>query len=693
MDETVVEPQDEEQAEETAAEEAVTEEEQADGKALKKTFQEFREEARRAILSSHDRENYETLEPEEREFVDAACLYEFQSQQVTRTKRKVKLREMLLCRDVALAYGGGKDAAGQYSEGRRILKNSESGSETVKYVLARKVCSMLERIHNIYSSHARSYVSADLHRAESALLNYSGRLGKIIHDPLAEARKIYLKLKERIGWEIPPTAFGKAEGCDVPQLFFNRYSDTNQLLLKDPLKPFRSDTLNPPLVLDFRIKNAVLVMAGENRFYLDRKKYSNLKDSATVRAIALKDLAEVRRRISEAYDKNTFDLAAGLGGTEEINIQSIKEAAFSFFYGYTLTDLSKTAARADAAELFVLGLMEAENDIGCPGFCRRLFPPEAVNDDDNPEHWTSGSTKAFKLRDTFNQLATGKLRLAMFSTGLNRLLTEYLDEQLKALRESLAAPIDRQLSEAERRHDHFYNSHKEQLQKSGEVEEGLEQLQRQRSELTDKSLGLFNQLFGKSVSAGSAEEKWKLVERLLPKLQEEAVTCEKRISEVKERYKSLVESHNNLTGRVKKIDGLAGKSGEPGYQQALLEVQQELFALFSDLSPELKHPDTPAGMRTLAVEQSNRIRQAIEKLKERHASVASVQKSLQEIIQLIRQAAELNVRIEPLKKQHEVLSALYLEKQALVDKIDQIKVERDECLSRIEDLIEANLET
>ena len=689
MDEIVLQPQDEEQAEESAA----AEEEQADGKALKKTYQEFREEARRAILSGHDRENYETLEPDEREFVDAACLFEFQSQQVNRSKRKVKLREILLCRDVALAYGGGKDPAGQYSEGRRILKNSESGSETVKYVLARKVCSMLERIHNIYSSHPRSYVGADLHRAESALLNYTARLGKIIHDPLAEARKIYVKLKERTGWEIPPTAFGKAEGCDVPQLFFNRYSDSNQLLLKDPLKPFRSDNLNPPLVLDFRIKNAVLVMAGENRFYLDRKKYSNLKDSATVRAIALKDLAEVRRRISEAYSRNTFDLAEGLGTVEGISIQSIKEAAFGFFYGYTLTDLSKTAARADAAELFALGLMEAENDIGCPGFCRWLFPPEAVDDADDPEHWGLGRTKAFKLRDVFHQLATGKLRLAMFSTSLNSLLTEYLDGQLKAMLGSLAAPFDRQLTEAERRYEHFYNSHKEQLLKSGEIEESLEQLQRRRGELSDKSLELFNQAFGKSVSAGSAEEKWQLAGRLLPKLEEEAAVCEKRIAEVKERYKSLVESHNNLAGRVKKIDSLAGKSAEPGYQQALLEVQQELFALFSDLSPELKHPDNPAGLRSLAVEQSNRIRQAIEKLKERHASLAKAQKSLQEIIQSIRQTAELSAQIEPLKKEHEVLNALYLEKQALVDKIDQIKAERDECLSRIEDLIEANLET
>ncbi|HLA40608.1 MAG TPA: hypothetical protein VJ417_11455, partial [Candidatus Glassbacteria bacterium] len=128
----------------------------SDGKALKKTYLEFREEARRAILSSADREKFESLDPEDREFVDAACLFEFNSQQVNKTRRKVKLREILLCRDVAQAYCPNRDPAGQYSEGMRILKNSETGSETVKFVLARKVCSMLERIHNLYSSHPRS---------------------------------------------------------------------------------------------------------------------------------------------------------------------------------------------------------------------------------------------------------------------------------------------------------------------------------------------------------------------------------------------------------------------------------------------------------------------------------------------------------------------------------------------------------
>jgi len=162
-----------------------------DGKALRKTFEEIREDARREVLSSADREKFDGLEPDEREFVDQVCLFESKSQKVSRQPHKVKLREILLCRDIAQAYCPGRDAAGQYSEGKRILTNSETGSDSVKFVLARKVCSMLDKINMIYQSNAGSYVRADLHRAETDLLNYINRLGRMIREPLGEARRVY----------------------------------------------------------------------------------------------------------------------------------------------------------------------------------------------------------------------------------------------------------------------------------------------------------------------------------------------------------------------------------------------------------------------------------------------------------------------------------------------------------------------
>ena len=277
-------------------------------KALKKTFGEIREEARMEVLSGVDREKYEKLEPDEQEFVNQVCLYEEKSQKVGRQHHKIKLREIMLCRDVAQAYCPGKDAVGQYSEAKRIIQNSETGSDSVKFVLSRKVCSMLDKIFNIYQSNPSSYVRADLHKAETDLLNYIGRLGRMIREPLNEAKRIYYKLKERAGWSLPAAAFGMAEDCDVPQLFFNRYSSPAQLLLKDPEKPFRSDNTNPPLKLDYRIKNAVLIVAGENQFHLDKSRFDKVRDTAAAKFIMAKSIQEGKDKISQAYKRNLYQL-------------------------------------------------------------------------------------------------------------------------------------------------------------------------------------------------------------------------------------------------------------------------------------------------------------------------------------------------------------------------------------------------
>ena len=52
-----------------------------DGKALRKTFGEVREDARRDILSAADREKFEELDPDQREYVDQVCLFESKSQE------------------------------------------------------------------------------------------------------------------------------------------------------------------------------------------------------------------------------------------------------------------------------------------------------------------------------------------------------------------------------------------------------------------------------------------------------------------------------------------------------------------------------------------------------------------------------------------------------------------------------------
>lgn len=668
-------------------------EKQLDGKAIKKTFLEIREEARRAILSGHDREKFETMEPDEQDFVNAACLYEFNSQKVKRTKRKVKLREIMLCRDVAAAYCSGKDLTGQYGEGKRILKNTEAGSETVRFVLARKICSMLEKIYNLYSSHPRSYVSADLHRAETGLLNYTSRLGKIIRDPLNSAKRIYLQLKERTGWEIPSSAFGNAEGCDVPLLFFNRYSDPNQLLLKDPLKPFRSDNLEPPLKLDYRIKNAVLIMAGENRFYLDKKKFATVKDSATARAIMLKGLEEAREKIGEAYRMDTYELIDKLSAEDEINVPSIKELAFQFFYGYTLTNLPNTAARVDAAELFIQKLMEQENDIGCRGFTKYVFPPGAVRDDTNQDYWSPDYTEAYKLRCVFNEIGTGKARLSMFATKMNELLTEYLDGQLKAIKERLEAPFRHKIAAGEKRLQEFVKAHGSDLDQNDEISGKREQLEQKHEKLIDETLSLIESTFKKTMKAASSQGKMDLIQRLMPRIEKEAEKRDEIAGKLKERYQALAHKNNSLTGDVKKIDGLLEQARHNPKDAALKKTESELFASYSKPSPDEKPPETLRDLRNLVINQVKKVRAALDKIKEQHTAAIRIEKSLKEIILKIQETENQAAEIAPIQQQHEEIQTLLKQKQSLVAEIDQIKTERDECISRIEDAIEANQES
>jgi len=668
-------------------------EEQVNGKAIKKTYLEIREEARRAILSGHDREKYESQEPDEQKFVNTACLYEFNSQKVRQTKRKIKLREIMLCRDVAAAYCSGKDLTGQYSEGKRILKNTEAGGKTVRFVLARKICSMLERIYNLYSSHPRSYVSADLHRAETELLNYTSRLGKIIRDPLNQARRIYLQLQERTGWDIPSSAFGNAEGCDVPQLFFNRYSDPNQLLLKDPLKPFRSDNLEPPLKLDYRIKNAVLIVAGENRFYLDKKKFATVRDSATARAIMLKGLEEAREKIGEVYRTDTYELVDRLSAEDEINVPSIKELAFQFFYGYTLTNLPNTAARVDAAELFIQKLMEQENEIGCRGFTKCVFPPGSIRDDTNPDYWSPEYTEAYKLRCVFNEIGTGEARLSMFAMKMTELLTEYLDGQLKAIKERLEAPFKHKIDASEKRLQEFLETHGKDTEQSDEISEKFDRLVQKRRELIDESLSMIQNTFKKSLKADSDQGETELIQRIMPRLTEEAAKRDEIVGKLKERYQALANKNNSLADQVKKIDGLREQAKQNPADPALKEAERELFTLNSNMSPDGKTPNTLPELRNLIVAQANKVRAGLDKIKERHAAALRVAKSLKEMISKIQEVENLAEKIAPLQQQQEAIQTLLRQKQSLVAEIDQSKSEQDECISRIEDAIEANQES
>lgn len=664
-----------------------------DGKALKKTYLEIREEARRAILPAHDREKYETMDPDDREFLDAACLFEFNQQQVQKTRRKIKLRDIMLCRDVAQAYCPNRDATGQYSEGKRILKNSEGGNETVRFVLSRKICSMLERIYNLYSSHPRNYVSGDLHRTETELLNYIGRLGKIIRDPLKEARKIYVQLKERTGWEIAPTAFGTAEGCDVPQLFFNRYSDPNQLLLKDPMKPFRSDNLEPPLNLDYRIKNAVLIMAGENRFFVDRKKFAAVRDTATARAIALKSLTEARNKIRDDYEKNTHELAERLDVDTDFNVRSVKEAAFTFFYGYTLQHLPNTAARADAAELMVQQLMAEENDIGCSGFTRWIFPPEAVNDDPDPANWMEAVTHAYRLRKIFHGIGTGEVRLAMFATRCNELVTEYLHGELNRIASEIADPFDSKLRQLERNKELFDREHGDELRELEEAEKRLDELKKERDELVVEAFGLVNEIFSRPLPANTPGEKLSELERVGAKLEEETGRRSELADSLKRKYQGLVSRNNELIGEVKNIDSLRQKRQQNPDDPALQQEAAELIVRVSLLVRAEQAAQSLAGLRKQAVDRLAKIRAGLDKLKAQHSSAVTLKNKLNRIMECIASVRELGAEADQLDSRRRELESLPERLAEIERQIDSVSSEREDTVGRIEEMIEVNQET
>jgi hypothetical protein len=664
-----------------------------DGKVVRKTYLEIREEARRAILPAHDREKYETMDPEDREFLDAACLFEFNQQQVQKTRRRIKLRDIMLCRDVAQAYCPGRDAVGQYSEGKRILKNSEGGNETVRYVLSRKICSMLERIYNLYNSHPRNYVSADVHKAESELLNYTGRLGKIIRDPLKEARRIYLKLKERTGWEIAPTAFDNAEGCDVPQLFFNRYSDPNQLLLKDPMKPFRSDNMVPPLNLDFRVKNAVLIMAGENRFFVDKKKFAAVRDTSTARAIALKSITEARMKITEDYKNNTYQLAEHLNVDNDFNVRSVKEAGFNFFYGYTLKDLPNTAARADVAELMAQKMMAEENDIGSHGFCHWVFPPAAVNDDAEPANWSPAVTAAFKFRKLFHGLCTGELRMSMFATGMTGLLSEYLDQELQRIVKEIAGPYDSRLKRMIKERQQFLRSHQQELDELKKVEAGLGELESECGALTEESFALVNVIFSKPIKADGIKAKLSAIHGIRERLEQESVSRGEMADSLKQKYQTLVVRNNELIAHVKQIGILAGEvktlSNDPKVQQKVEEIIKQVNALLGSG----QSADSLVELRKLAVQRLEQIRTALVKLKSQHAAAVNLKKKLCRIMECLERIDTLRTELEKLENRREELAALPEKLAEMEREVDNVSTEREDTVGRIEEMIEVNKET
>jgi hypothetical protein len=662
-------------------------------KALKKTYQEFREEARHSVLSSADREKYETLEPDEKQFVDTACLFEFKSQAVTQQKHKVKMRDILLCRDVAQAYCSGRDLVGQYSEGQRILKNSESGGDTVKFVLGRRICTMMEKIQTLYSQHPRSYVSADLHKAETGLLNYVGRMGKMMRDPLSEARRIYVRLKERTGWEIPAAAFAMAEDCDVPQLFFNRYTDSSQLLLKDPQKPFRSDNMTPPLKLDFRIKNAVLVLAGENRFHIDKKKFETVQNTAAARAIMLNSLDELKRKIKANYERNIFKLAEGLSPGDDINVRAMKEAAFNSFYGYTLKSLPNTAARADATELFILKWMEEENSVELKGFCRAIYPPEAVKDDSNPELWSPGVTRAFKVRHVFQDVGTGKARLSMFATRMNQLVTEYLEKQLSALKEKQSTPFLARIKQAENRLISFLSVNRVLFEQAEAKLKRVQGLEEERKQYYDQAISLINQSFNRSLKAGTDQEKEELIGKIRPKLEEEAAKREEMLEKLKERHQGETTKHQTLCAHVKSIDELVEKYKQQPGDPALKDTESQLFAVLSGMANGGQKPENLVSLRELAAKNIIAIRDDLNRIKEQYAAVGKIQKSLKEILSLIQAANARSEEIENIKKENEALESLFKERQALIAAVDEVKAERDDALSKIEEELEVNRET
>jgi len=177
----------------------------------------------------------------------------------------------------------------------------------------------------------------------------------------------------------------------------------------------------------------------------------------------------------------------------------------------------------------------------------------------------------------------------------------------------------------------------------------------------------------------------------MPRLKEEAEKRDEIIGKLKERYKALANKNNSLAGQVKKIDGLLEQAKQNPADPAIKEAERELFAL--NMSPDAETPNTLPELRNLIFQQVNKVRAGLDKIKERHAAALRVAKSLKEMIFKIQEAENLAAEIAPLQQQHEEIKNLLKQKQSLTAEIDQINSERDECISRIEDAIEANQES
>jgi len=662
-----------------------------ESKVVKRTFAEIREDARRTILSSSDRDRYEHLEPDEKEFVDKVCLYEEKSQKVSRSQKKIKLREIMLCRDVAQAYCPSKDAVSQYSEAKRIMLNSETGSDSVKFVLARKVCSMLDKIFNIYQGNPPSYVRGDLHKQETDLLNYINRLGRMIREPLSEARRVYNKLKERAGWDLPTAAFGMAEDCDVPQLFFSRYSSPAQLLLKDPEKPFRSDNTTPPLKLDFRIKNAVLIVAGENAFHLDKGRMDKVRDTSAVKFIEAKSIQEGKDKISKGYRRKNYQLAEGLTLKDDLSVDSIKEDAFRLFYNYTLKNLPHTASRGDVSELFILELMKEENDIGCKGFCRSLYPPEAVEDPNEPAAWTKKGTKAYKLRKLFQQVAKGKVRLSMFPTKMNEMLSEYLEGQLKKLKEQIAEPFAQRIKRAEADLNKFIEEHGSFIEQEQKDLETIENLEAERSKIIDEAFTLVAKTLQKNLKAETGGKKKKMLDLIKPKLVVEVGKKKEVLESLKKKYEGLSARKKKLDAYLAKAETLSKRLKENSNDQEAREQEKQLIASVTGNSgPQSVSPE---ALVNLIGERLNKVKTSLGDIKKHFDHHAAMKNRLNKMVSMIDQVDSHTREISRLRKKPEENSSLRQEEEKLREALNQLNSEYEDQVSQIEEALAVNSET
>ena len=655
-----------------------------DGKAIKKTFEEIREEARRAILSSVDREKFEKLEDDEREFVDKICLYEMNSQKMSRSKRKIKLREIMLCRDVAQAYCPNKDAVGQYSEGKRILANSETGSDSVKFVLSRKICSMLDKICYIYQSNGQAYVRADLHKAETDLLNYLNRLGKMIKNPFGEAKRVYSKLKEKAGWDLPSNAFDMADDCDVPKIFFARYSSSSQLLLKDPQKPFRSDTLTPPLKLDFRIKNAVLILAGENRFFQDKQKFDKVRETPAAKSIMMKSLQEEKRRITGIYRKNSYGLADKFRLEDDMRVDSIHEGAFNYFYEHTIKNLPSQGSRVDAAELFIKGFMPVENDIGCYGFTKFIYPPDAVNDDEEPGLWHPKRTSAYELRKIFNEVGTGKIRLSMFPTQMQELLSKYLDKELTRLKSTVEEPMQLKLTKIQRRLDKFredagVSPHERKIELSAR----METIDSRKDKIISDAFDHVCLLLKKKNEDMPLEQKLAIIEKVEPKLREELAKKDHTVKELTEKNGLLAQRKNKLAAEKQRVEKIAAAS-EQGMNKTI--------QIAAGNNGETK-AITISGYVNVIEKRMETIEESIKEASTQLQLVSATDKRLKALVKILDYLSELEKSRIEAHDEMQRLDSLIDEEAEILDELSAVRLEMEEKLARLDEAIEINRET